>query len=92
VGYFVGVGGLVLVVAAGVVRWRSRDKRLIAAACFVALAGWSLAAQFLLKPLVPRSVVIAALLGGITAGVLAAAVIGSRRTRQPRTARRLQGR
>jgi hypothetical protein len=80
VGYLIGVGGLLLVVAAGVVRRKSQGKRLAVVAYVVALAGCSLAAQFLLKPLVPHSVVAAVLLGGITAGILAAAVIGKRRT------------
>ncbi len=79
-GYLIGVGGLLLVVVAGVVRWKSRGKRLAVLAYFAALAGWSLVAQFLLKPLIPRSVMAAVLLGGITAGILAAAVIGRRRT------------
>ena len=79
-GYLIGVGGLLLVVVAGVVRWKSRGKRLAVFTSVVALAGWSLAAQFLLKPLVPPSVVAAVLLGGITACIIAAAVIGKRRT------------
>ena len=79
-GYLIGAGGLLLVVVAGVVRWKSRGKRLAVFAYVVALAGWSLTAQFLLKPLVPHSVTAAVLLGGITAGILTAAVIGKRQT------------
>ncbi|WNV87108.1 hypothetical protein [Umezawaea sp. Da 62-37] len=78
--YLIGVCGLILVVVAGVVRWKSQGKRLAVLACLLALAGWSLVAQFLLKPLVPASAMAAVLLGGIVAAVLAAAVIGKRRT------------
>jgi hypothetical protein len=80
VGYLIGVGGLLLALVAGLVQWKSRGKRLALFSYVMALAGWSLAAQFLLKPLVPHSVVAAVLLAGITAGILAAAVIGKRRT------------
>jgi hypothetical protein len=77
----IGIGGLALVVAAAAVRWRSSGKWPTRIAYSVMLIGWTLVAQFLLKPLVPAPVVAAILLGGITASILAAALVGSHRTR-----------
>lgn len=77
-----GVVGVVLMVAAGTVRWRWGRGRLGVVAYVMACAGWALVAQFVLGPLVPAPVTAAILLGGITVGILAAAVLGTRRARR----------
>lgn len=70
-GIAIGVGGLLLVAAAAVLRWKARVP---VVASLAGCAGWALAAQFLLKPLVPGPVLAVVLLSGITLAILVTAV------------------
>ncbi|MBE8518703.1 hypothetical protein ILP97_14480 [Amycolatopsis sp. H6(2020)] len=81
---WIGAGGAGLAVAAAVLRWKSRSRRVAVGASLVVAAGWTLVAQFLLKPLVPGPVLAVVILGGITLAILLTAVIGGRRKRLPR--------
>ncbi|MDQ7802269.1 hypothetical protein Q5425_00900 [Amycolatopsis sp. A133] len=86
---WIGVGGACLVVAAAVLRWKSRSRPVVVAASLVVAVGWALVAQFLLKPLVPGPVLAVVLLAGLTFGILLTAVVGGRghhgRTSEPRS-------
>jgi hypothetical protein len=81
---WIGVGGAGLAVAAAVLRWKSRSRRVAVGASLVVAAGWTLVAQFLLKPLVPGPVLAVILLGGLTLGIFLTAIIGSRASRAPK--------
>ncbi|MCG8916059.1 hypothetical protein L6E12_09680 [Actinokineospora sp. PR83] len=77
-GLWIGVGGLVVFLVATVVQWKTRRKWVDRVMSALMLLGWVTVVQFLLKPLVPSQVMVAVMLGGITVGIFAAAVIGRR--------------
>ncbi len=81
-GIAIGLGGVLLALAAAALRWKSRSRRVGVAASLVVAAGWTLAAQFLIKPLVPGPVLAVLILGGLTLGILLIAVIGSHSSRK----------
>ncbi|KDN19965.1 hypothetical protein [Amycolatopsis rifamycinica] len=82
-GIAIGLAGVLLVAAAAVLRRKARHRWVAVAASFAVMAGWALAAQFLLKPLVPGPVLAVIILGGLTLGILLAAFLGGRRGATP---------
>ncbi|MDX3193770.1 hypothetical protein PV458_35660 [Streptomyces sp. MN03-5084-2B] len=84
-GIAIGLGGVLLALAAAALRWRSRSRWVSVAASLVVTAGWTLAAQFLLKPLVPGPVLAVIILGGLTLGILLTAVVGAHSSGKPDT-------
>jgi hypothetical protein len=77
----IGVLCLVGVVACVLVLRRVRRVWVRRVVGVVALAGWSVGMQFLLKALVPTRVLAVVLLGGIVVAIGVAAVVGSRQNR-----------
>ncbi len=69
---------LLLVAVAAVVRRKTRRRWVDVTASQVALAGWVVAAHFLLQPLIPASVLAVVILAGSTLAILLTAVIGGR--------------
>lgn len=77
-----GIGSLVLLVVSTVVFRRSDRPRVRRVADAGMCLGWFAFLFFGVAPLVPSSVVAFVLLGGIVVAILAAAIVGVRRTRQ----------
>lgn len=81
---WVGMGGVGLIVAGVLLRWKVRTRRRPKAlAAALVMFGWMLVAEFVIRPLVPTPVVVAVLLGGITVAIFLAAFLGGRRGRRP---------
>jgi hypothetical protein len=78
----IGIGFLVLAVVSHVVFRRSSRVWVRRVADGGTFAGWFGFLMFGIAPLVPSSLVAFVLLGGVVVAVLAAAVVGTRRTRQ----------
>ncbi|MFB9685328.1 hypothetical protein [Amycolatopsis plumensis] len=84
---WIGVGGAILIAAAAFARRKANRKWAQVAASGLVLAGWTLVAHFLVKPLVPASVLAGVILGGCTLGIFLAALIGGRSGRSGRSSR-----
>ncbi len=79
---WIGIGGAVLIAAAAFARRKANRKWAQVAASGLVLAGWTLVAHFLIKPLVPAPVLAGLLLGGSALGIFLTAIIGAHSSRK----------
>jgi len=81
---WIGLGGVAVMIAAGVVRRKVRRRWAAVAASLVALAGWGVMVQFLIKPLVSGPALAVIILGGISVTIFLTAIIGGRAKQAPK--------
>ncbi|WP_410642850.1 hypothetical protein [Amycolatopsis sp. lyj-346] len=80
---WIGLGGAAVMIAAGVIRRRAHRRWAAVAASLVALAGWGVMVQFLIKPLVSGPALAVIILGGITVTIFLTAIVGGRAKQAP---------
>lgn len=76
---WVGVAGAILMAVGVLLKWKARGRRTRALLPWLVLAGWMLAGQFLIAPLIHGKWLGYVLLGVMVAGIFGVAIVGGRR-------------